>query len=590
MCLPRCSNGWINTSKKGTDIKFWMDSFKDKIFLTLIVFLFILICFDQLQAGNQKNNVEYNFRVINHNLHFEINPIKKLFKSKQTIIIKNDSPKSVKEVFFTIHPELIITKLTLKGSTDNQAYPISWKSCGSEKVFGNFEFKVINVETERFIMPGDEISLYIEYHLTPEAVSNEPKEMYALTISPKASYSIYIGCNPLFGLNMAYPFRMAIKYPAGYYSCVPGNMISSKEEDEFITDTYVSSTPNMPTFSCAQYKKTEKKNENIKVEYYLYPEEEFNDEMAKNTFEVVKLFYDYFGDNGTKVYKFATVGETGSQNLSGENKANTMYFTSYATKNFNAGSDGRLDYLRLVTHEVYHNWNLFYVYWDGILREWFGEGGANFISAWAVEKILGEDAGKRVRRLYLQRFINGEAYKSSLTLENAQKIGSAENSLIYNGGALVWEQLRMKIGDRDLFLGLKDFYKKYGLKNTGYKAFLDCIQARTDINVQEYLNQWIKIVPKIDLLIEDVKTEKNKNVYESKVDLILNANRDYEIFTDVGYKTSSNGKMIIKKLKISGIGKITTIIKSKEKPVFIQVDPYSRVPQENIDNDIWRIQ
>jgi len=580
----------VNSKPQGIAIKFRMDSLKDNIFLMLIVFLFILTCFNQLQAGNQKNNVEYNFRVINHNLYFEINPIKKSFKSRQTIIIKNDSSKSVKKVFFTIHPELIITKLTLKGSIDNKAFPISWESCGLEKVFGNYEFKVIKVEIDRFIMPGDEISLYIEYHLNSEAIINEPKGMYALTISPKASYSIYMGCNPLFGLNMAYQFRMTIKYPAGYYSCVPGNMISSKKEDEFITDTYVSSTPNVPTFSCAQYKKNVKKNDYIKVEYYLYPEEEFNDEMATNTFEVVKLFYEYFGDNGTKVYKFATVGETGSQNLSGENKGNTMYFTSYATKNFNSGADGRLGYLRLVTHEVYHNWNLFYVYWSGILTEWFGEGGANFISAWAVEKILGADAGRRVRRLYLQRFIRGEGYKSSLTLENAQKIGSPESSLIYNGGALVWEQLRMKIGDRDLFLGLKDFYKKYGLKNTGYKDFLNCIQARTDINVQEYLNQWIKIVPKIDLLIEDVKTKKNKDVYESEVDLIVNSNRDYEIFTDIGYKTSLNGKIIIEKLKISRTGKITIIIKSKEKPVFIQVDPYYRVPQENIDNDIWRIQ
>ncbi len=571
-------------------MKFRTISLKDKIFLIPIVFLFIVICFNHLQAGNQKNNVEYNFRVVNHDLYFELNPLKKLFKSKQTIVIKNDSPKSVKKIFFTIHPELITTKLTLKGSIDNKAYPVSWESSGLEKVFGNFEFKVIKVETDRFIMPGDEISLYIEYHLNPEAVIDEPKNMYALTISPKASYSIYMGCNPLFGLNMAYPFRMTIKYPAGYYSCVPGNMTSSKKEDEFITDTYVSSTPNIPTFSCAQYKKTVKENKNIKVEYYLYPEEEFKDEMAATTFEVVKLFYDYFGDNGTRVYKFATVGERGSQNLSGENKGDTMYFTSYATKNFNTGPDGRLAYLRLVTHEVYHNWNLFYVSWSGILREWFGEGGANFISAWAVEKILGEEAGKRVRRLYLQRFINEEGYKSSQTLENAQKIGSAENSLIYNGGALVWEQLRMKIGERDLFLGLKDFYKKYGLKNTGYEDFFGCIQARTDINVQEYLDQWIKIVPKIDLLLDEVRTKKNNSVYETKVDLIVNSNRDYEIFTDIGYKTSSNGKIIIKKLKISRAGKITIIIKSKEKPVLIQVDPYFRVPQENIDKDIWRIQ
>ncbi|NIM58466.1 MAG: hypothetical protein GTO16_05920 [Candidatus Aminicenantes bacterium] len=567
-----------------------MDSVKAKTFLVLILFLFLLICFEQPQAGNQKNDAEYNFRVKNHDLYFELNPIKRLFKSSQTIIIKNDSPKSVKELFFTIHPELIITKLTLKGSIDNKANPLSWKSCGLKKAFGSFEFKVINVETHRFIMPGDEISLYIEYQLNAEAVIDEPKNMYALTISPKASYSIYMGCNPLFGLNMAYPFRMTIKYPAGYYSCVPGNMISSKKEDGFITDIYVSSTPNVPTFSCARYKKIVKENENIKVEYYLYPEEEFNDEMAKNTFEVVKLFYDYFGDNGTRVYKFATVGETGSQNLSGENKGDTMYFTSYATKNFNTGADGRMGYLRLVTHEVYHNWNLFYVSWSGILTEWFGEGGANFISAWAVEKLLGEDAGKRIRRLYLQRFINEVGYKSSQPLENAQKIGSPENSLIYNGGALVWEQLRMKIGEQDLFLGLKDFYEKYGSKNTGYKDFLNCIQARTEINVQEYLDQWIKIVPKIDLLIEDVKTKKNNNAYESKVDLIVNSNRDYEIFTDIGYKTSSNGKIITKKLKISRAGKITTTIKSKEKPVFIQVDPYSRVPQENIDNDIWRIQ
>lgn len=560
-----------------------------KTTLSLFIFYSIsnLFLFSTGSCQNHSNEVEYNFKVIYQDQYYELNPLQKYFTSKQAITITNESQKKVREIFFNIHPDFDIKTISLKNANGKEIAISNWKYCGKEKVFRNYEFPIAKIELKENIKPGAKIELFIEYILDPTGFKETPQDMYEFTISPEACYSIYIGCNLLFGRNMISPYKMTLKYPTGNISCVPGKLITSKKEDDYNIDIYQSVTPNVPTFSIAPYKKISRNNSYITVEYYLYPEEVFSEEMADNTFKTVDLYFKYFGDNGTNIYKFATVGEKGAQNLGGENKGNTMYFSDLATQNFNANNEGKLNYLRLVSHEVYHNWNLFYVYMNGRLGEWFGEGGANFISAWAVEEILGTEAGKNVRLLYNQRFIRGQGYNSPATLEYIQKTGGVEDILFYNYGAFVWEQLRQKIGDEALFGGLGDFYRKYGYKAVTSKQLLDCIQEKTSVDVVKYLDQWIKNNAQIDLTIENVEINTKSMKFETKVDILIDSNNDYEIFTSIGFKTSPSEQLKTIPVYINKESKQTILITSQQKPIFIQIDPDFRVPQINFNGLTW---
>jgi len=65
------------------------------------------------------------------------------------------------------------------------------------------------------------------------------------------------------------------------------------------------------------------------------------------------------------------------------------------------------------------------------------------------------------------------------------------------------------------------------------------------------------------------------------------SDRDYELITAIGYKTSPEDEMELVELHFvkKGIHKVS--FRSEEKPAFIQVDPACRVPQINLDNNIW---
>lgn len=580
---------------KGNRVKRYMikaNDFNQSLLWVLISIVIIIFPVNLIKGMvTDSLKIEYNFFVTFYEQYYEIDPFHKHFKSVQKISIRNEHNKAVSDIFFIIHPELMIQSITLQDSDSKELLIKNWEYCGIEKIYGKYDFCVVNIATVNKIEMGEKLFLNITYTLKQEAIHDEPERMYALTITPKTSYAIgpRTGNSPIFGRNISAPFLIKIKYPLGNYSCAPGKLNSSIKEGDYIIDTYYSKTQNIPTFSCAPYKKKIKKGENVTVKYYLYPEEKFDNEIIENVFKAVELYFTYFGDNRTDTYSFATVGEFNSPYMNGENKGNAIFFSDIMAKKYCESVEGKLDYLSFLYHEIFHNWNLFNVTWEGKLGEWFTEGGANFISAWAAEKILGQDAAKYFRHQYLERFVEREGYKSSVNLEFASKTGPSERTLIYNYGALVWEQLRQKLGMDIFFAGLSDFFRKNSFGEASYKDLIHSWKKYTELNVDEYLNQWVQNNARISLSITSVRLKEVKGKYETSVKLLVEADRNYEIFTSIGYKTSQDSKLIIKPFYMDQVGEKVIVIESNSKPLYIEVDPFFRVPRINLNNTRWEI-
>jgi len=63
----------------------------------------------------------------------------------------------------------------------------------------------------------------------------------------------------------------------------------------------------------------------------------------------IQLFHEYFGDNGTNSYKFATKGAYDSTMEGAKNKGNAIDFdTEFLNEPFMAW---------ISSHELFHNWN-----------------------------------------------------------------------------------------------------------------------------------------------------------------------------------------------------------------------------------------
>jgi hypothetical protein len=538
----------------------------------------------------QQQEQELNFEAVYHNQYYEIDPLNKYFLSRQTIDIRNNSTKSQDAICFLIHPGLSIEKIGLKDPSGKEINIKNWQYSGTKKIYGVYDVPVIRIETEKMILPAETLLFNIEYKMIAQMIKEEPAQMYEFTVSPQASYAIspLIGNTPYFGGSTATPYRITLKYPEGNQSCVPGELISSDKECNFIIETYEHIRPNVPVFSCAPYKKIRKEDGDLAVEFYLYPTETYSDSMADEIFRVINLYFNTFGDNGTYTYKFATVGEYDSKKMNGENKGSTVYFPDFVSENYISGQEGRYDYLEFLSHEVYHNWNLFYVTWRDQFSEWFIEGGANFICAWAAEKIAGDSAGVYIRKKYIERFIREKGYESAHTLLDVEKTGTAEKALMYTYGALVWEQLNQKIGTEALLSGLRHFYDNHKFQEVSYQDLLNSISVFTSCDIKSFLNPWLNNNARILLSIADVSISKKDGLYETTVIIESDTNGDSEIITSLAYNTGMSDKMNKIPVIIKGNTGSSVVFTSELKPVQIQIDPDYLVPVINQDQMIWR--
>ena len=557
---------------------------------------FILFCLlFHIQFGFGQA-ISYNFNVSSYNLNYEIDADKRIFKSAQNILIKNTSSNSLYQINFLLHPDLNIDEIVIKDSFGKNLPIKRWEKLGMTKIFKN-ELQIIEVETKKKLVSGKQYMFHLEYQMPSNAFKDSSQiseNNLDLVISPGLSYAIgpTTGHFAIFNKNILAPFQLSIKYPAGNLCCVPGNFIASESTGNYIIESYSSQIPSIPTFSCAFYEKKTKKVGEVTFEYYLYPGQNFVNEMIDIPAQFVQLYTSTFGDIETDVYRFGNIGAIDSKILSLENKGNVVYLSDLLTRYYTYEEGVKYMFIGLIAHELFHNWNIFSVNWTGKLTDWFEEGGANFFATWASEQIVGKDFSVS-GRIHFTNAYNGEmgsrGYDAIETLDSVSKnnSGDPELMLIYYYGALVWEQLRQKVGDVDLLAGLEDFFREYRFKTVTYHDFLLCLQAKTSVNVEEYLNQWIKNNAIIDLSISNVSMQKIGDFYSGEIEIMVDSDRDYELITSIGYKTSLEEEMEIIDVHTirKGIHKVN--FQSKGEPVFIQIDPNCLVPQINLDNNIW---
>lgn len=561
----------------------------------------------KIQEPLDEKHLPRDFRVEKYTQYYEIDPGRNTFKSKQKIALVNVSERDTNKIVFTLHPNLVIDHVMIRDFGGKEISKEQWSKVGVRRIQriwagkSTDEFPVYEILTLETIASHQRLSLEIDYHLDPSFIRDRPQEMYELTVSEQATYAIgpLTGHNPFFGRNIGAPFTLEIAHLKDVYTCAPGNQISAKENNRFVIDTYESKIPNVPTFSCARYKKIRREGGNYRLEFYTYSDQHVAEEMVDFTFRVIDLYSKSFGDNGTREYRFATVGEANAMKPGGENKGNAIFLTDFYTRVRNSwllnlvvsiysgGLSGEAADSLFISHELYHNWNLFYVYWSGELDEWFGEGGANFASAWAVEQVIGPEAGAQARRQFLKQFIRNKGYEASNPLESVKKTGKAERALMYYYGAIVWEQLRRKMGDDSFFTALREFYAQNGFKRTTYGVLLASLQKRADFDVREFLNQWTSENAMIKLSIGDVDIQPEATGFSTRVEIEVYSDKDYDLATAIGFQTSRKETLTIVPINIREKGKHVHWLRTQERPTLIQIDPHYSVPRINLGNCTW---
>lgn len=528
--------------------------------------------------------------IIHNEMYFEIDPERGVFSSKQAITVSGALAKDRKFNLY-IGDTLVIDRLTLEDAGGDAIAVTDWRKTGNHNIeyfWGVSRFAILEIQSAEEIPADGRLIVNLEYHLPAEAIqSGLAENLYALFISPRGSHAggPESGAFPLVDGNLEAPFSITIKHPDELTCAVSGERESLETKNGYKTVRYRADLPYDPSFSCAPYKVTSTESENMRIELFTPVPLDRSPEMLATAARILAFYGEKFGAPPARSFQIV-FPELAGEGAGGESNGNLVMlgdlqpYLVYDEK----ARDG---FIQLIAHEGYHLWNTWGVDWEGPLAEWWVEGGANFTASWAKEELYGSEAGAQNRLSQLQGFNEQEAYRYGRNLSNLDDGWFESWALVYDYGALVWEQLRLEMGSDSLSAGLRDFYGLPTGRATGYEEFIASMQTHTPADIAATLSQWTRHNARIDLTIQDAAILPENGHYHIRVDVRIDADRDYRFSTALGYKTSPEEDWRLIDLHVTKGGLISVEFDSDQRPLEIQIDPEFRVPQIKPDDNLW---
>jgi len=530
--------------------------------------------------------------IVYYDISIEMNPARGIFRSQQRISITGRLAVGRKLSIF-IGGGLVVDALTLEDDAGNNLPITQWQEV-NRNTTDNWWGKSVTSEIE--ILAAEEIpregllKVKLAYHLPPEAIQGGlAGNIYNLFVSTLGSHAggPESGAFPMVSGSLEAPFTMTITHPNTFLCAVPGEAVSREETDGFVTDTYRAEVPYDPSFSCAPYNVMSKEIQSLRFEIFMPEQVHLSPQMLDTAAGILSLYREKFGEPSARSFRIVfphMLDNAGG----GESNGNLVFLSNVQPYlKYDEDETARDMFDHLVAHEGYHLWNAWSLTWEGNLTEWWVEGGANFMASWVKETLYGDEAGANNRLRYLKAYDEQEISRCKGCLANLDNSCSNNWILVYDYGALVWEQMRQKVGSEAMLAGLRDFYKSHRNQKTGYDDLITSMQKYTDVDVAAYLEQWIQHNARINLIVRKVTIQPMNGGFEVQVELETDADRDYELSTALGYKTSTEEDWHLIDVHLVRRGQYRLEFKSNERPLEIQIDPEYRVPRIDLDDNVW---
>ncbi len=530
--------------------------------------------------------------IVYYDISIEMDPAQRIFRSQQRISITGSLAEGRKLSIF-LGDDLLVDTLTLEDDAGNTLPITQWQEVDSYTT-DNWWGKSVTSEIEILAaekLPRDSnLVVNLAYHLPPEAIQDGlAGNIYNLFISTQGSHAggPESGAFPMVSGRLEAPFTMSITHPVALQCALPGEAVSREETEGFVKDTYRSEIPYDPSFSCAPYNIMSKEIQGMIIEIFAPEPINLSSQMIDTAAEILSLYREKFGEPSAQSFRIVFLNLLDNAS-GGESNGNLIFLSSIQPfLNYDEDATARDTFAHLIAHEGYHLWNTWSLTWEGGLDEWWVEGGANFMASWVKETLYGAEAGASSRLSYLEAYDEQEVNDCKGCLANLDDSCSSNWILIYDYGALVWEQLRQMVGSEALIAGLRDFYESQHNQKTGYDDFITSMQKFTEMDVAAYLEQWTQHNARINLAIGDVAIQPVNEGYKVQVKLEIDADQDYELAIALGYKPSADEDWRLIDLHLVKGEQNLIQFKSDDRPLEIQIDPEYRVPQIGLDDNAW---
>ena len=234
---------------------------------------------------------------------------------------------------------------------------------------------------------------------------------------------------------------------------------------------------------------------NVTLHFFYKNDSQIVDNWKKLQPYTAKMM-EYFNSKiGAYPYKQYTVAQGGDGGM------------EYAMMTLITGGRSFSGLFGVTCHELAHSWFQHVLATNETKHEWMDEGFTSFISTLAEDEILEKNEEFPMERRYSDYFrlaLSGTEMPQS-TNANRYEYNYAYENTAYDKGAVFLSQLGYIIGEENLFKTLQEYFNEWKFKHPKPNDFRRVAERVSGIQLQWYLTDWTQTTNVIDYKIEDVR-------------------------------------------------------------------------------------
>lgn len=219
--------------------------------------------------------------------------------------------------------------------------------------------------------------------------------------------------------------------------------------------------------------------------------------LQPKTAELMRFYNQTIGPYPYKQYTVAQGGDGGME---------------YAMLTLITGERGFESLVGVTAHELAHSWFQFVLATNEMKYEWMDEGFTTYISTLAEDKILNQNNFFPLERSYDNYIYLARSGKEQPQQTNANRYeyNMAYELTAYSKGAVFLSQLGYIIGEDKLAETLKEYYRKHQFKHPVPDDFRRIAEQKSGIQLRWYLTDWSQTTNTIDYGIKSVEEENGQ--------------------------------------------------------------------------------
>lgn len=286
------------------------------------------------------------------------------------------------------------------------------------------------------------------------------------------------------------------------------------------------------------------------------------------TKQTLEFFTDYAGP-----FAYEKLANIQSNSVGGGMEAATAIF--YGDKSVTNKRSTR--WRNVIIHEVAHQWfgnAVTELDWDDV---WLSEGFATYFTLLFREYAYGRDdfvtGLKEARKRVFDFYDNNKTYR--IVHDNLSDMGKVTTGQTYQKGAWVLHMLRCQIGYDEFRNGIQSYYKEYLNGNATTFDFKRHMEMASGMQLDIFFNQWLYQGGNVVLEGDWKYDEKERNV-NINLAQVQNDGFEFQFPVELGLYFGGQTEPIFTTVEMNKM-KDNFKIKTDQKPVHIEIDPYTKL-------------